>query len=354
MQKICYQNANILSLQSGKLHFCDILVEDGKFVDFGKFNKLDCEKVDLNGGIVLPSFVNLFCHSENAFKKTYGEEKAQKLSKQDQKMAVKELMKLKNILAGAVIFNDVADCENKAEVIENFGDFDEKSLSNLSENLAKNKLRPFARAGLDLCELGTVDKMFKNPLSNVLEDFGILDRKPTIVGGNCFEKDELSLLKQYDCDFCLTPSEDGKFGRRPTNFVTLRHLGFDVGIGSGYSFEVDFFGFMRQILMNQRGLFEDKNCVTEQEVLHLATTCGAKILLGKSNEIEKGGDADFFVLENTISLYDDIFKTIVWEKSKKDVVLSVKNGEILQKNGKIVGKNLPSYDKIILTLNGAK
>ena len=35
------------------------------------------------------------------------------------------------------------------------------------------------------------------------------------------------------------------------------------------------------------------------------------------------------------------------KRSKNDVVMSVKNGEVLQKNGEIFMKNMPSYATII-------
>lgn len=355
MQEICYKNANILSLQRGKLQLRDILVSDGKISKIAKGIDFKGKSVDLEGGIVVPSFVNVFCQNFRAFEKTYGKIDAKNFKNSSQRAEFSEnienLMKIKNYLAGASIFNDVKIGNPfNSWLAEDLSEMDEKDLLALSCNVAQNKQKLFLRAGGDLNELGIMDRTYKKPLSQVLEDFGILDRKPVIVGGNCFEKDELSLLAQYDCDFCITPSEDGKFGRRPTNLVSLNSMNFKIGIGSGYSFEVDFFGFMRQILMTQRGLFEDENCLSEQDVLKMATVVGGKILTGRDTSIKELNDANFFVLKNTPSLYDDIFKTIVWEKSKKDVTITVKNGEIVQKNGKIVSENLPTYDKIIETI----
>ena len=56
------------------------------------------------------------------------------------------------------------------------------------------------------------------------------------------------------------------------------------------------------------------------------------------------------VIKNAKSLYDDIFKTLVWEKSKRDVVMTVLNGKILQKNGQILMKNCGDYDTIIMDI----
>lgn len=337
MQKI-FKNANIVNIENGEIRNLDILVENGKICEFDHIEK-NCEQVDLKGAYVLPNFVNVFCHSLKAFEKTYGRFANKKLSE-----SAIQLMLVKNLLAGAIC-NDLVH-ESNGFMLENVAEKSEKELSDLSESVAQSKKHLFTRVGQTLDELGTIDKIYKKPLSQVLEEFGFLDRKSVVVGGNCFEKDELELLSQYDCDFCLTVSEDGKFGRRPTNLLQLDDR-FCVGIGSGYSFEIDFFAYMRQILMTQRGLFEDKNVISEQQLLQMATYNGARILTGEKNQLEVGSFANFMVIKKEISLYNDIFKTLVWEKSKKDVAMTVINGEIVQKNGQILMKNLPSYDKIL-------
>jgi len=345
MQKI-FKNAEILNLGTGELKKLDILVKNGKICDIGTLETdgFVGEIVDLCGDYVLPNFVNVFCDSAKAYRETYLSDESTNLV---QMQGVKELMFAKNILTGA-IFNDIASQNQtlKKFCIDNFSELEEKQLSKFSNYVAQNQTRLFLKVGQTLDELGTIDKFYKKPLLQVLEDFGFLDRRPVVVGGNCFEKDELELLSQYDCDFCLTVGEDGKFGRRPTNLLQLADK-FCVGLGSGYNFEIDFFAFMRQILMSQRGLFEDEGIISEEEVLHIATFNGAQILTGEKNDLSIGKKASFMVVKKTPSLYSDIFKTIVWEKSKKDVVMTVFEGEIVQKNGEILMKNLPQYDKII-------
>lgn len=341
-----FKNANVVDVETGEIFATNIVVKNEKierFIDDFDGN-FDGEIVDLCGNFVLPNFVNVFCDSVQAFKNDYGEvDETNKTLVQN----IKRLMQAKNLLAGAV-YNDVY--ETHQVVLENISEQSETELSNLSEKVAKDRLRLFLKVGQDLQELGTIDKLYKKTLPQVLEDFGFLDRRPTVIGGNRFEKDELELLSQYDCDICLTVGDDGKNGRKPANLVMLNGLNFCVGMGSGESFEIDFFGFMRQLLMTQRGLFEDKNCVAESDVLKIATLNGAKILTGQDNKIEVGKNASFSVIKNTKSLYNDVLKTLVWEKSKKDVVMTVVSGKILQKNGDFLMKNCASYDTIIMNI----
>ncbi|MGN1200993.1 MAG: amidohydrolase family protein [Candidatus Caccovivens sp.] len=351
MQKILFKNGRLVNIETGEVDKVDIEVEDGVITRIERNINFNGQIVDLCDNFVLPNFVNVFCHSFEAFKQNYGD-----LQNADSETLgnIHKLMIIKNLLAGAFC-NDVAVKSSlNSYLLTNIEEMEEKELSNASDFVAKNKSKLFIKAGQTLQELGTIDKTYHKPLSQVLEDFGFLDRQPVIVGGNCFEKDELQLFGQYGCDFCLTLPEDNKFGRRVTNLIALKMQDFCVGMGSGYNFEIDFFAFMRQLLLTQRALFEDESCVSESDALKIATYCGAKILTGNENAVKVGNSADFIVVRRGETLYDDILKSIVWEKSKKDVALTIKNGQILQKNGEILMKNLPNYDKMIAELRKFK
>lgn len=372
-KKTLFKNANIINLKTGDVELFDISVDGETFDSIepaGKLSQEGCEIVDLQENFVMPPFVNVFCDSVKSLKETYGLEikglQAQRAKEHlnsvgfNGEMDLLEaypnmLMAIKNLLAGASIALDFAidkkpNWSGRLVCVEHVDELSESQLDEIVEKTAKNQASVFLKIGQDLEELGAIDKNYKKTLSQVLEDFGFLDRRPVIVGGNCFEKDELSLFKDYGCRFVICPSEDGKEARRMTNINALKNLDFVVGIGSGYSFEIDFFAFMRQIIMNMRSLYEDKNIITEKEVLKMATDNGAKIVFGKKIKIEVGQKANFIVVKNENSLYDDIFKTLVWEKSKKDVLMTISNGKILQKNGKIFMKNHIEYDKIKLSV----
>lgn len=330
-----FKNANLIDISSGITSNVDILVRDQKIESIARGLDEKCEIVDLNGNYVLPGFANVFCDSQKAYAQSSGNWIAQD--------NIKEIFDQKNALAGVVFQNDLS--YTSATCLEGISEREEKELSQFSNQVAKDKSLLFLKVGQSLDELGQIDKTYKKPLSQVLEDFGFLDRKPVVVGGNCFEKDELQLFSQYECDFCITPSEDGRMARRPTNLLALKSLDFRVGIGSGYSFEVDFFAFMRQIVLTQRGLFEDVDCISEQEVLKLATINSGDIL-GCDLTVKEGNFANFIVVRHSESIYNNIFKTLIWEKSKQDVLYTIKNGKIIQKNGEILIGLAKNYGKI--------
>ncbi len=380
-----FKNGVLIDLKSGELSKVDILVENEKITaieewgvieDLSSFNKPGFEIVDLQGNYVMMPFVNAFCDSEKAVLKTYGREfkfvnelnfkqsdadNFKEFTQEDLCVLAASFIKVKSILAGSIFENDMwfvrsAKIKDITKNMPNWAyleEIDKKNenvLDKLCMEVNQNKKRLFLKIGQTLDELGTIDKRFGKQISHVLEDFGLLDKKPIIVGGNCLEKDDLQVLKDYDCSFVVTPFDDAKNGRRLTNLIALKSLDFKVGIGSGESTEIDFFAYMRQLLLHTRALFEDKNILTEKDVLQMSTKQSAKIS-GISLALKVGEVASFIVIRNEISLYNDIFKTLVWEKSKKDVVMTVGNGEILQKNGEILMKKMKDYDRIKRWIN---
>ncbi len=335
-----FSNANVVDIFTGEVKHVDIYVEDGnisKILPAAQEHDFDGDIFDLNGDYVLPSFVNVFCDSLKALEQNFDISRNNLLL--TDVFPLDNLLYYKNALSGCVYLNSMVFREFfSAKVLDNFLEKSESELSNFVDVVAKEKKVSFLKVGQSLQELGAVDSIFKKSLCHVLEDFGFLDRPCVIVGGNCFEKDDLELFEQYECRFCLTPFDDARQAKRPTNVVALKNRDFLVGIGSGYGFEIDFFAFMRQILLSTWGMFEDKSVLSEQDVLKMATFHGAQILLGEGFStygVSEGCHADFCVVRKTNSLYDDVFKRLVWEKSKNDVVMTVFGGKIIQKNGKL-------------------
>ena len=325
-----FKNANLIDFEKETATLVDILVDDkGKIAKIESGIKCAGEVVDLCGDYVLPPFVNGFAQGRIAVKNSYGIETDEKLAEQ--------LLLCKNLLAGAVFLN------NNPLILDEIDKKSETELDILSEKAAKTKNTLFMKVGLDLDELGAIDKHYQKTLSQVLEDFGFLDRKSVLVGGNCLEKDELQLLKTYDTKVVLTPYEDGRLGRRQNNLRLLKNLGFEMCLGSGAMAEIDFFGFMRQILLDTNSLFENTGLLSEKDVLKIATNGN---VLGFDNAVKVGFDANFVVIKKRESLYPNVFKELVWGKSKKDVKMTIFKGSFLQKNGEILMQSLPKYDKI--------
>lgn len=333
---ILFKNANLVCIETGETSLCDIFVENGLVKTISKAGKLkeDCANFveDLEGDFVLPSFYNAFVDSGNWLN----------IDKNADEQLLSELMGLKDVLSGATRFLD-SGFENVC-VLRNVADMDENQLNDLSDYIAKNNCQVCLKVGQSLEELGTVDKKFGKSLPLVLEDFGFLDRDFLLVGGNCLEKDDLQIFAEHGNRFVVCPSEDGLLGRRPTNLITLKNMGFEIRIGSGSAFEIDFFAFMRQILMTQWGMFEDCTCLTEKDVLLMATD-------GVST-VKEGDFANFIVVRNLPNIYTSILQNLVWGKSKKDVCMTVYHGRVLQRYGNIFsGKSGMDYFTLMKEIN---
>ena len=311
-----FKNCNLLDLKLGKTNLVDIQVEGDKIEKIGKIKG---DGVDLEGKIVMPGFANCYHNYERASINSYG------------KMIDEKDLKSKNICSGVCF--DYYDTKN-ITFLEDIDKLSEKMFENVCFNL-KDKV--FIKFGQNLNEMGNINAIYKQLPSEVLEDFGILDKNAVIVGGNCFEKDELELLGAYNTSFVLLPNDDARSGRRFLNINILNRLNISYGLGSGEYAEVDFFAFMRELLSFNSFVMENSSLMSEQEALLHATLIGAKIL-GFDGEIKKGNYANFVVLSGKTN-YDDIFKSIVYGMSKQNVYMTVKNGKILQQNGVFAMEN---------------
>ena len=311
-----FKNCNLLDLKLGKTNLVDIQVEGDKIEKIGKIKG---DGVDLEGKIVMPGFANCYHNYERASINSYG------------KMIDEKDLKSKNICSGVCF--DYYDTKN-ITFLEDIDKLSEKMFENVCFNL-KDKV--FIKFGQNLNEMGNINAIYKQLPSEVLEDFGILDKNAVIVGGNCFEKDELELLGAYNTSFVLLPNDDARSGRRFLNINILNRLNISYGLGSGEYAEVDFFAFMRELLSFNSFVMENSSLMSEQEALLHATLIGAKIL-GFDGEIKKGNYANFIALSGKTN-YDDIFKSIVYGMSKQNVYMTVKNGKILQQNGVFAMEN---------------
>lgn len=311
-----FKNCNLLNLKLGKTNLVDIQVEGDKIEKIGKIKG---DGIDLEGKIVMPGFANCYHNYERASINSYG------------KMIDEKDLHAKNICSGVCF--DYYDTKN-ITFLEDIDKLSEKMFENVCFNL-KDKV--FIKFGQNLNEMGNINAIYKQLPSEVLEDFGILDKNAVIVGGNCFEKDELELLGAYNTSFVLLPNDDARSGRRFLNINILNRLNISYGLGSGEYAEVDFFAFMRELLSFNSFVMENSSLMSEQEALLHATLIGAKIL-GFDGEIKKGNYANFVVLSGKTN-YDDIFKSIVYGMSKQNVYMTVKNGKILQQNGVFAMEN---------------
>lgn len=311
-----FKNCNLLNVRTGELVLTDIQTNGDKIEKIGK---IAGDGIDLGGKIVMPGFANCYLNYERASLNSY------------EKIVDNKELQAKNACAGVCF--DYFDMKN-VSFLENIEKLSESEFEKACMSL---KERVFVKIGQNLNEMGEINAIYKKMPSEVLEDFGVLDKKATIVGGNCFEKDELEIFSGYGTSFVLLPNDDARSGRRFININILNRLNIPFGLGSGEYAEVDFFAFMRQLLSFNSFVMENSSLMREQEIILHATLIGAEIL-GFDGEIKEKNYANFIVLSGKTN-YDDIFKSIVYGMSKQNVFMTVKNGKILQQNGVFAMEN---------------
>ncbi len=335
--KIIFKNGKILNFEKNCLEVGDILVENRIIRQIGKVDKRVDKVVDLDFNVVTPAFANCFFRSVEAFKNSYLN---REYSVKEERL-IGNYMNEKNILSGALYSLDFS-FNTPFEFIENLHEKEEDELENF---VLKIRSKPFIKVGQTLEEMGELNAKSKKMPSEFLEDFGFLDKNAVIVGGNLFEKDELEILSSYGANFVLLPNDDCRSGRRFPNINTLKKFDIKFGLGSGDYAEIDFFSFMRQILSYNSFVMENTSLLSPKEVFEIATFSGAEVL-GYDAEIKVGNFANFIVLNSKNILNDDVFKGIVFELGKQDVLMTVKEGKILQENGVFIMENDEVYDKI--------
>lgn len=308
-RKMAFTNALLVDILKSSTQNVDILVENGKIAEIAPHGKLKFEGdfINLYKSYVLPAFFDA-CQLKKEFASSGTE------------ALMEKAFSMEMLLSG--VTSCLTPLQEDCLILENISQMTEQDLADLCQKCAKSKKVIFLKVGQTLEELGSIDKAFGKPLAQVLEDFGFLDRKFVLVGGNCFEKDDLELFSQYGNKFVICPAEDARQARRPINLKTLTNLGFDVRLGTGTAFQADFFALMRQVLCTQWQFFEENSSISETDLLMMATD--------NFSTLQVGTPANFVVVKNVPSLFSNVNEMLVWEKSKEDVLLTVWDGKIMQ------------------------
>ena len=182
-----------------------------------------------------------------------------------------------------------------------------------------------------------------NQLSPVgyLERLGYFDNPALIAHAVCVDKDDISLLSQYDVSVVTNPASNLKLGSgiAPLQSMLQQKVNVCIGTdGSASNNGIDFFRDMYLTATLQKGVLNDPTILPAQEVLKMATINGAKALgLNNVGIIAPNYKADIIRI-NTKSLsttpIHNIVSNIVYSASKSDVIMTMVNGEIVYENGK--------------------
>ena len=110
--------------------------------------------------------------------------------------------------------------------------------------------------------------------------------------------------------------------------------------GAGSSFNLNMFYHMSIVDLLQKGIYKNANIMNSYDVLKMATINGAKALglAQKIGSIEENKKADLVMLDlSDITIYpeNNLISQIVHNVNRNMVVMTMINGKILNKNGKL-------------------
>lgn len=241
----------------------------------------------------LTGFINYYCDVlasfANEFKKALP---CDLVLSQDQERALCEYAVVKNKLAGVGKLNLSCSCPDLAlnalkkydmqgcAVVDDFEKCKEGCIFHIKDVLAlsESQLQEYSMElglkkkpcmitfGRSLYDMGQIDKTYNMSPVTFLEDMGFLDRECFILGGNFLDKDDLSLLSQYDATLILSPRSDMLAGRGFVNLAPLKSQNLTLGFASDIHPKVDMLGEGNLAVGQTANLMYDVNIVSLNEI----------------------------------------------------------------------------------------
>lgn len=154
---------------------------------------------------------------------------------------------------------------------------------------------------------------------------------------------DIDILAARKAGVAHNPTSNLKLGSGIAPVMGMLQAGIKVGIGTdgaASNNNLDMFEEMRLAALLPKGLEENPSLLPAAKALQLATTNGAEILfLPKTGVIEEGYRADIIGITRDLPHLQpphDVEAHLVYSASGSDVELSIVDGRILMKEGKLV------------------
>lgn len=228
----------------------------------------------------------------------------------------------------------------------------QEELDEFVEFSAKNSLPVATHLSETLTEVGDCIASYKKTPPRYLEDAGFLDRGATLYHCVHTDKDDIEILKQYNASVVTCPSSNLVLGSGICPVSTFLNQAVLVAIGTdgpASNNRIDMFKEMFLVASLQKGVLQDPEVVSVNQVLQMATENGAKALgFEKIGKIEEGYFADLILVDvNKLHCvpHNDLVANLVYSASASDVYFTMVNGKILYENGKL---NLPISEQELI------
>lgn len=182
-----------------------------------------------------------------------------------------------------------------------------------------------------------------NDLSPVslLQDYGFFDRKSLINYATNVDSKDIRILKQNNSSVCTMPLSDCKLANGIAPIYQMLQYGINVCFGTGICAnfgKFDMFSQIRQAVFSQNNLLSYADSISSRQLLKMATN-GAKALgFNDVGELKIGNKADFVLIDLSNQNVHNIFDSIVYSCSDKNIMLTVVDGKIVWDGKKLQTK----------------
>lgn len=150
--------------------------------------------------------------------------------------------------------------------VENLLDYAESFLAELSDFTGKLDIPIFISLGRDIKEVGKLVNRYNMSPAEVLESFGLLDRKCYLYGLNYIDKDDQKLLKTYRPTLIFMPKNDGEEGRGEINLYNFIYNDLKFCFSSGKCYNIDMLGETKLALTNTNNLMHERGLINTKDL----------------------------------------------------------------------------------------
>lgn len=173
-----------------------------------------------------------------------------------------------------------------------------------------------------------------------LNDMGIFDYGGAIYHGVHLTDKDCEILKQKNVSVVTCPSSNLKLASGIAPVAKLAEMGINVGIGTdgpASNNALDMFREMYLVSTLQKYFLKDASAMPAESVLKMATVGSARAMgLNDCDCLRKGKCADIIMLDlkqPDMQPENNIVKSIVYSASKKNIKMTMINGNIVYMDG---------------------
>jgi len=397
--KTLFKNAIILQLDLPKGYFKgDVVVEDDKIIFVDKrYNGSYDKKINVNGNILSPGFINTHTHSPMSILRSVKDEVNLQSWLFDNIFPMEQQLTYDDVYYGTIlsiceylkagitsiqeyyfyedaILKALDDCSYRATLSLGFLTEKDKTEKYLEKQFCAIEKSPLIRPVCTFHSMYLIDKKqivdlmnfaHKNGLpvsthlsetkkenldsikehgktpTEYLEELKYFDNPSNSYHCVHLSNNDLKIFKKHKASITTCPSSNLKLGSGIPNVFKFLKKGINVAIGTdgpASNNNLDMFKEMFLTATLSKSLSNCKNNISPNEILKMATINGAKAMYyEKIGEIKVGNYADLILIDTNsphMQPKTNILSNLVYSAKSSDVYLTMINGKILYNKGK--------------------